>query len=82
MQNITTPTLVIRGHRDRVFSRQAFEKVPQIIPGAEDFDVGASGHLVMLERRDAVNRALKNFVASQFMSHTLVGSKVPENAQQ
>jgi long-chain acyl-CoA synthetase len=56
------PTLVIRGHLDFLFERPLFEKVPQVIPGAEDVDVGASGHLVMLERRDAVNRALERLL--------------------
>ncbi len=56
------PTLVIRGHRDRVFARQYFEKVAHAIPKSEDLDVGASGHMVMLERREAVNRAIERFV--------------------
>jgi long-chain acyl-CoA synthetase len=59
---LTMPTLVIRGHLDFLFERPLFEKVPQVIPGAEDVDVGASGHLVMLERRDAVNRALERLL--------------------
>jgi long-chain acyl-CoA synthetase len=60
---IRAPTLVIRGHRDRVFSRQLFEKVADAIPDAEDVNVGASGHLVMLERREAVNRAMTRFLS-------------------
>ncbi|MBI3761635.1 MAG: alpha/beta fold hydrolase, partial [Chloroflexi bacterium] len=61
-RNLQVPTLVIRGHRDRVFSRAHFEEVPRAIPGAEDVDVGASGHMVMLERREAVNRAVERFL--------------------
>ena len=58
------PTLVIRGYRDRVFARPYFEKVAQAIPQAEDVNVGASGHMVMLERRDAVNRAIERFLGA------------------
>jgi long-chain acyl-CoA synthetase len=58
------PTLVIRGFRDRVFARPFFEKVAQAIPLGEDVNVGASGHMVMLERRDAVNRAIERFLGA------------------
>ncbi len=61
-RDLTVPTLVIRGHRDIVFARPLFEEVARVIPGAEDVDVGASGHMVMLERRDAVNRAIRRFL--------------------
>jgi len=59
------PTLVIRGHRDLVFERPLFEKVTASIPGAEDADIGVSGHMVMLERREAVNRSLERFLAGE-----------------
>lgn len=59
---IAVPTLVIRGHLDLVFARPLFERVSREIPAAEEVDVGASGHLVMLERREAVNRAIERFV--------------------
>lgn len=60
--HLAVPTLVIRGHLDFLFERPQFANAPKVIPGAEDVDVGASGHLVMLERRDAVNRALTRIV--------------------
>jgi long-chain acyl-CoA synthetase len=62
---LTVPTLVIRGHRDAVFERARFEKVTQSIPGAEDADIGVSGHMVMLERREAVNRAIERFLGGE-----------------
>lgn len=61
-RDLNFPTLVIRGHRDRVFDKVLFEEVSRAIPGAEDVDVGASGHMVMLERREAVNRAIQRFL--------------------
>lgn len=63
--SLTVPVLVIRGHRDRVFERPLFEKVTESIPGAEEADIGVSGHMVMLERREAVNRALERFLTGE-----------------
>ncbi len=65
---ITTPTLVIRGDRDWFFEKSAFEKVAPLIPNAQEVNVGSSGHKVMLERRDAVNRAMKSFITQQHSS--------------
>lgn len=59
------PTLVIRGNRDRVFESARFEKVTSTIPGAEEADIGVSGHLVMLERREAVERAIERFTSGE-----------------
>lgn len=58
-RSLSVPTTVIHGHHDRIFSRPLFEEVARAIPRAEEVTVGASGHLVMLERQDAVNRAIK-----------------------
>lgn len=63
--NLQVPTMVIRGHRDIVFDRPLFEKVAKSIPGAEDVDVRVSGHMVMLERRAAVDRAIASFVKGE-----------------
>ena len=62
---LTVPTLVIRGHRDAVFEKVNFEEVTRNIPGAEESDIGVSGHMVMLERRDAVNRAIERFLEDE-----------------
>ena len=62
---LNVPTLVIRGHRDAVFEKPLFEKVAGSIVGAEEEDIGASGHMVMLERRDAVNRAISRFLEGE-----------------
>lgn len=65
LRRLTMPTLVIRGYHDTVLEKRLFEEVAQVVPNAEDVDVGASKHMVMLERRDAVNRALERFMAGQ-----------------
>ncbi len=64
-RDLTMPALVIRGHWDFLFEKPLFEEVARAIPGAEDVDVGTSGHMVMLERRDAVNRALERFLSGE-----------------
>ena len=61
-RSLSVPTLVIRGHRDYLFAKPMFEEVPKAIANAEDLDVGTSRHMVMLERRDAVNRAIERFI--------------------
>jgi long-chain acyl-CoA synthetase len=63
-RSLGMPTLVIRGHMDLVFKQPLFAEVTRAIPHAEDVDVGASGHMVMLERREAVNRAISRFLES------------------
>lgn len=62
---LTMPVMVIRGHRDLVFDRPLFEKVAKSIPGAEDVDIDVSGHMVMLERREAVDRAIASFLKGE-----------------
>ncbi len=62
---LEVPTLVIRGHRDQLFERRLFEKVSESIPGAHDVDIPASGHMVMLERREAVDRAIARFLKGE-----------------
>ncbi len=59
---LTVPTLVVRGHRDQVFETAFFENVTRAIPNAQDVDIGVSGHMVMLERREAVDRAIERFL--------------------
>jgi long-chain acyl-CoA synthetase len=67
-ESIEVPTLIVRGHRDYVFERPSFERVVKSIPGADEVDIGASGHLVMLERHDAVNRAIERSLESETKS--------------
>jgi long-chain acyl-CoA synthetase len=67
-RSLQVPTIVIRGHHDRVFSKSMFDEVAQTIPDAEEVDVGASGHLVMLERREAVNRVIQRSLEFELSS--------------
>ena len=60
---LTMPTLVIRGNRDQVLPTSAYADVVKHLPNGEEVNMGASAHMVMLERHDAVNRVLERFVA-------------------
>ncbi|MBI3737911.1 MAG: alpha/beta fold hydrolase [Chloroflexi bacterium] len=62
---LTVPTLVIRGNRDQVFERAFFDDVARNIPAAQEADIGVSGHMVMLERREAVDRAIERFLSDE-----------------
>lgn len=64
-KELVVPTLVIRGNRDLVFEKPAFARVTESIPGAEEADIGVSGHMVMLERRDAVDRSIERFLEGE-----------------
>lgn len=64
-RSLSVPTTVIRGHHDLVFSLSLFDEVARAIPNANEMDVGASGHLVMLERRQAVNRVIHRCLESE-----------------
>ncbi|GAC1393924.1 MAG: hypothetical protein NVS4B11_31550 [Ktedonobacteraceae bacterium] len=65
MQQLTVPTLVMLGQRDRVFLREQYEDVLHCIAGAQLVDIPVSAHLVQLERPDAVNRAISRFIGKQ-----------------
>ena len=64
MRGLTMRVLVIRGSRDRVLDPRVYAEVARVIPRAEEVDVGASAHMVMLERREAVNRAMGRFISA------------------
>ena len=78
-RSLQVPTTVIRGHSDVVFSKSMFDEVARAIPEADDIDIGASGHLVMLERRQAVNRAIKRSLESEARSWRLVSEDSPSS---
>jgi long-chain acyl-CoA synthetase len=56
------PIMIIMGERDAVFPQAAFARVAELVPDAEVVHVGVSAHMVMLERREAVNRAIERFI--------------------
>ena len=68
LRNITTPTLIITGERDKYFPRYVFDDVGKMVPNAEVYDVGSAKHKVQLERHRAVNRAIERFLSDTHKS--------------
>ena len=68
LSRVSVPTLVIVGQRDLVFKQSAYDAVPDRIPGAQVAKIPVSAHLVMLERPDAVNRAIARFLGGNVVS--------------
>jgi long-chain acyl-CoA synthetase len=64
LQLLRVPTLVVLGHRDTVFSQEFYADVPRRIPGSKQVVIPVSAHLVQLERPEAVNRAIRRFIAA------------------
>ena len=62
LMRITAPSLVILGQRDFLFDEAAQRQIAQLIPGAEEVVIPVSAHQVMVERPDAVNRAMERFL--------------------
>jgi long-chain acyl-CoA synthetase len=70
---LRVPTLVVIGHRDRVFDQEHYAAVPKLIPGAQQIVIPVSAHLVQLERPDAVNRAIRRFVQARARMESATG---------
>jgi len=62
LQAIRCPSLVILGDRDKLFDSSAYQAIAKLIPGAQEVRLPLSAHQVMVERPDAVNRALDRFL--------------------
>ncbi len=62
LMRIATPTLVILGQRDSLFDEASQHQIAQLIPGAEEVVIPVTAHQVMVERPDAVNRAMERFL--------------------
>lgn len=65
LRNIKVPAMVILGHRDILFSQTAYKEVARLIPDVEEVVIPVSAHQVMVERPDAVNRAIERFLHAQ-----------------
>ena len=62
LMRIATPTLVILGQRDSLFDEASQHQIAHLIPGAEEVVIPVTAHQVMVERPDAVNRAMERFL--------------------
>ncbi|MFN0159671.1 MAG: alpha/beta fold hydrolase [Burkholderiales bacterium] len=62
LKRIAVPTLIILGQRDLLFEEASQRGLAQLVPGAEEVVIPVSAHQVMVERPDAVNRAIERFL--------------------
>lgn len=81
LRAIRTPTMVILGQRDILFSDVSYKEVARLIPGAEQVIVPVSAHQVMVERPDAVNRAIQRFLQAQVDPAVLAEFKARQKSQ-
>lgn len=78
---IRIPTLVILGQRDILFSEESYTDVARLIPAAEQVVIPVSAHQVMVERPDAVNRAIERFVQAQADPIALAEARAAQKAE-
>jgi 3-oxoadipate enol-lactonase len=65
LKDITVPVLVLSGSRDRNAPAPMMAKMASYIPHATYVELDGAGHLVNLERPDAFNSALRQFLATK-----------------
>ncbi|MBC7503041.1 MAG: alpha/beta fold hydrolase [Herminiimonas sp.] len=81
LRRIRVPTLVILGQKDILFSDASYKEVARLIPGAEQVVIPVSAHQVMVERPDAVNRAIERFLQSLVDPVELAERKLQQKTQ-
>jgi long-chain acyl-CoA synthetase len=78
---IKVPTMVILGQRDILFSEASYQEVARLVPDAEQVVIPGSAHQVMVERPDAVNRAIERFLQAQIDPSELAELKSQQKAR-
>ena len=81
LRAIRVPTLVILGQRDILFADASYKEVARLVPGAEEVVIPVSAHQVMVERPDAVNRAIERFLQSRIDPVALAEQKAAQKLQ-
>lgn len=81
LKAIQSPTMVILGQRDILFSQSAYKEVAKLIPSAEEVIIPVSAHQVMVERPDAVNRSIERFLNAQIDPLLLYEYKTRKKSQ-
>lgn len=81
LRAIRVPAIVILGHRDTLFSDESYKEVAKLVPNAEQVVIPVSAHQVMVERPDAVNRAIERFLQAQVDPVALAEYKAGQKAR-
>lgn len=63
-ENLTIPTLLVRGRMSDLISEEGVEELKQLVPHAQVADVAGAGHMVAGDRNDAFNDAVVSFLES------------------
>jgi pimeloyl-ACP methyl ester carboxylesterase len=61
-RNVTAPTLLIRGGRSRVVSKEGVEQFRKLVPHSEYMDIEHADHMVAGDANDAFNSPLVEFL--------------------
>jgi non-heme chloroperoxidase len=61
-RNIVMPTLLVRGDRSDVVSRESVAELCRLIPHAQVVDVPGAGHMVAGDANDLFNKAVIEFI--------------------
>ena len=80
LMRITAPTMVILGQRDFLFDEASQRQIAQLIPGAEEVVIPVTAHQVMVERPDAVNRAMERFLGPARLAEERAARRVRARA--
>ena len=80
LMRITAPALVILGQRDSLFDEASQHQIAQLIPGAEEVVIPVTAHQVMVERPDAVNRAMERFLGPARLAEERAARRVRARA--
>ena len=62
ISSIKQPVLIIWGADDVITARDLPEKMNQSLPGSELCIIPDAGHVIMIDRRNAFNKAVKDFI--------------------
>ncbi|MDR3480047.1 MAG: alpha/beta fold hydrolase [Burkholderiaceae bacterium] len=81
LRAIKIPSMVILGQRDTLFSDASYKEVARLIPAAEEVVIPVSAHQVMVERPDAVNRAIVRFLQAQSDPLQVAQEKAAQKAE-
>lgn len=66
ISSITRPVLIIAGSDDVITARTMTDNLNRDIPGSELCTIPGAGHMVMIDRQNAFNEAVKRFIEKQF----------------
>ena len=70
LQDIQVPTLVIGGTFDKMTPASLSDELEQKIPDAEQVMFTGAGHMVMLEKPDAIARVVQDWLTRRFQGDT------------